>query len=108
VEAPVYALAFGILTFAMHISGTSLHAALAMATGAVLYALLVGVIARIVNQVPFAPAAWRAALILIAGTGLATFLFPLAPLAILLGIAFCGLELARRWAPARPAPDGAA
>ena len=105
-ELPVYALAFGALTFAMHMGGASTRTALVLAAGAVLYAMLVGITAKLVNEVPFAPVIWRAALILIAGTGFATFLFPLAPLAIVLGIAFCALELMRRWTPGRrPAPD---
>jgi len=106
VELPVYALAFGVLTFAMHMGGPPTRTAVAIAAGAVLYALLVGITARLVNEVPFARTVWRAALILIAGTGFATFLFPLAPLAIVLGIAFCALELTRRWTPGgRAAPD---
>jgi hypothetical protein len=108
VERVIYALAFGVLVFAMHAPGEPTHTALAWAAAAVLYAALVGGTAWIVNAVPFARPAWRAALILIAGTGFATFLFPLAPLAILLGIAFAGLELARRLAPARLAPRDAA
>ena len=107
-ELPVYALAFGVLTFAMHMGGPSTRTAVVIAAGAVLYALLVGITARLVNEVPFARTVWRAALILIAGTGFAAFLFPLAPLAILLGVAFAGLELARRLAPARLAPRDAA
>jgi len=108
VEAPVYALAFGVLTFAMRLPGLPLHSALIVAAAAVVYALLVALTARLVNAVGYAPAVWRAALILVAGTGLATFLFPLVPLALVLGIAFCGLELARWWAPFRlPARDAA-
>lgn len=107
-EAPVYALAFGVLTFAMRTGGMPLRSALVIAGAAVVYALLVAVTARLVNAVPSAPVAWRAALILVAGTGLATFLFPLAPLALALGIAFCGLELARWWAPFRLAARDAA
>ena len=102
-ELPVYALAFGALTFAMHMGGASTRTALVFAAGAVLYAMLVGVTAKLVNDVPFARTLWRAVLILIAGTGFATFLFPLAPLAIVLGIAFCALELTRRWTPGRRA-----
>src|SRR4051812_4415158 len=92
----------------MHAPGEPTRTALVTAAAAVLYAALVGGTAWIVNAVPFARTAWRAALILIAGTGFATFLFPLAPLAILLGIAFAGLELARRFAPARLTPPEAA
>jgi hypothetical protein len=106
VQAPVYALAFGVLVFAMRLPGLPVRAALVVAAAAVLYAVLVAVTARLVNAVESAPTVWRAALILVAGTGLATFLFPLVPLALMLGIAFCGLELARRWAPFRlPARD---
>jgi chromate transport protein ChrA len=108
VEAPIYALAFGVLTFAMRMGSLPVRSALAIAVAAVVYALLVAVTARLVNAVSYAPALWRAALILVAGTGLATFLFPLVPLAIVLGIAFCGLELARWWAPFRLAARDAA
>jgi hypothetical protein len=108
VQAPIYALAFGVLVFAMRLPGLPARSALVIAAAAVVYALLVAVTARLVNEVPYAPAVWRAALILVAGTGLATFLFPLVPLALVLGIAFCGLELARWWAPFRlPARDAA-
>ena len=107
-EAPIYALAFGVLTFAMRVPGLPIRSAFVIAAAAVVYALLVAVTARLVNAVGSAPALWRAALILIAGTGLATFLFPLVPLAIVLGIAFCGLELARWWAPFRLAARDAA
>jgi hypothetical protein len=108
VERVIYAVAFGVLVFAMHAPGEPTRTALVTAAAAVLYAALVGAAALIVNGVPSARTAWRAALILIAGTGFAAFLFPLAPLAILLGVAFAGLELARRLAPARLAPRDAA
>jgi hypothetical protein len=42
---------------------------------------------------------WRAALMLIAGTGLAAFLFPLPRLALVFGLVFCALDVAKHWQP---------
>ena len=36
----------------------------------------------------------------IAGTGLATFLFPLPRLAFVFGLVFCALDVAKHWQPA--------
>ena len=97
---PVYVLAFGVLTFAMRSLGETTRTALAVAVGAMLYAGLVALVARIVDAVPRARRLWRAGLMLTAGTGFATFLFPLPQLAILFGLVFCALDVARNWWPA--------
>jgi hypothetical protein len=97
---PAYVLAFGVLTYAMRNLGEPPRIALFMAIGAVFYAALVALAARLVDAVPFAPRLWRAALMLIAGTGLATFLVPLASLAVLFGLAVCALDVAKHWQPA--------
>ena len=100
VAKPLYVLAFGVLTFAVRNLIDPARVALVMAAGAVVYAGLVAVAARIVDAVERAPRLWRAALMLIAGTGLATFLFPLPRLALVFGLVFCALDVAKQWQPA--------
>jgi hypothetical protein len=97
---PVYLLAFGVLTFAMRSLAEPASTAAAVAVAAVVYAGLVALTARLVNAVEFAPRLWRAGLMLIAGTGLATFLFPLPQWAIVFGLVFCGLDAAKHLRPA--------
>jgi hypothetical protein len=99
VAKPFYVLAFGVLTFAVRNLIDPAGIALLMAAGAVVYAGLVAVAARIVDTVELAPRVWRAALMLIAGTGLATFLFPLPRLALVFGLVFCALDVAKHWQP---------
>ncbi len=99
VAKPFYVLAFGVLTFAVRNLIEPARIALLMAAGAVVYAGLVAVAARIVDAVELAPRAWRAALMLIAGTGLATFLFPVPRLAFVFGLVFCALDVAKHWQP---------
>ncbi len=94
---PFYVLAFGGLTFAMRSLGEPTRTALALALAAMVYAGLVAVAARIVDAVERAPRVWRAALMLIAGTGLATFLFPLPRLAVAIGLVFCALDIVKHW-----------
>jgi hypothetical protein len=100
ISKPAYVLAFGMLTYAMRNLGEPSRTALFLAIGAVLYAGFVALAARLVDAVPFAPRLWRAALMAIAGTGLATFLFPLPSFAILFGLAVCALDAAKHWRPA--------
>jgi hypothetical protein len=100
VAKPLYVLAFGVLTFAVRNLIDPARIALLMAAGAVVYAGLVGVAAHFVGAVERAPRLWRAALMLIAGTGLATFLFPLPRLALVFGLVFCALDVAKHWQPA--------
>jgi hypothetical protein len=105
----VYVLAFGVLTFAMRSLGEPGRTALVVALCAVAYAGVVAVVAHVVNAVETAPRVWRAALMLIAGTGFATFLFPLPQLALVFGLVFCGLDVARHLRPpALPLPADAA
>jgi hypothetical protein len=99
VAKPFYVLAFGVLTFAVRNLIDPARIALLMAAGAVVYAGLVAVAARIVDAVELAPRAWRAALMLIAGTGLAAFLFPVPRLALVFGLVFCALDVAKHWQP---------
>jgi peptidoglycan/LPS O-acetylase OafA/YrhL len=96
----VYVLAFGVLTFAMRSLGEPSRTALVVALGAVGYAGVVALVAQVVNAIDTAPRVWRAALMLIAGTGFATFLFPLPQLAIAFGLVFCGLDVAKHLRPA--------
>jgi hypothetical protein len=96
----VYVLAFGVLTFAMRSLGEPSRTAFIVALGAVGYACVVALVARVVNAVETAPRVWRAALMLIAGTGVATFLFPLPQLAIAFGLVFCGLDVVKHLRPA--------
>ena len=109
VSKTVYVLAFGVLTFAMRNLGEPVGTALVVALGAMIYAVLVAIVAGIVDAVEPAPRTWRAALMLIAGTGVATFLFPVPQLAIVFGVVVCGLDvlkhlgLARTTLPADPA-----
>ena len=93
----VYVLAFGVLTFAMRNLSEPTRTALAIAVGAIAYAVVVALAARVVNAVERAPRPWRAALMLIAGTGLATFLFPLPQLALVFGLVFCALDVVKHW-----------
>jgi chromate transport protein ChrA len=105
----VYVLAFGVLTFAMRNLGEPTRTALALAVGAIAYAIVVALAARVVNAVERAPRLWRAALMLIAGTGLATFLFPLPRLALVFGLVFCALDVVKHWQPdGLPVPAGKA
>ncbi len=107
-ERTIYVLAFGVLTFALRTLAEPARTALSVAAAAMVYAALVALAARVVNAVELAPRVWRAALMLIAGTGLASFLFPLPLLAIVFGAVFCGLDVAKHWRPAGlPAPDRA-
>ena len=99
VAKPLYVLAFGVLTFAVRNLIDPARVALVMAAGAVVYAALVAVAAHIVDAVERAPRVWRAALMLIAGTGLAAFLFPLPRLALVFGLVFCALDVAKNWQP---------
>lgn len=101
---PVYVLAFGVLTFAMRSLGEPTRTALTMAVAAMVYAALVAIAARIVDAVDRAARLWRAALMLIAGTGLSTFLFPLPRLAFVFGLVFCALDVLRHWQPDGVAP----
>lgn len=102
-----YILGFGALTFAMRNLTEPTGAALTIAAGAMLYACLAGIAAHLVEQVPSGRRLWRAALILIAGTGFASFLFPLPQWAVLFGILFCALDAVRHWRPAAvPEPAG--
>lgn len=100
VATPLYVLAFGVLAFAVRNLIDSARVALIMAAGAVVYAGLVAVAARLVDAVERAPRLWRAALMLIAGTGLAAFLFPLPRLALVFGLVFCAVDVAKHWQPA--------
>ncbi len=96
---PLYVLAFGVLTFAVRNLIDPARVAPVMAAGAIVYAALVAVAAHIVDAVLRAPRLWRAALMLVAGTGLATFLFPLPRLALVFGLVFCALDVAKHWQP---------
>ena len=96
----VYVLAFGLLTFAMRSLAEPGRTALVVALCAIGYAGVVAAVAHVVNAVETAPRVWRAALMLIAGTGFAAFLFPLPQLAIVFGLVFCGLDVAKHLRPA--------
>jgi len=96
----VYALAFGVLTFAMHLLGEPARTAFVVALAAVGYACVVALVARVVDAVDTAPRIWRAALMVIAGTGFAAFLFPLPQLAIAFGLVFCALDVVKHLRPA--------